>query len=206
MKATVLLADDHAVVRLGLRALIDNQPDLAVVGEAEDGASAVAQFLATRPDVGLIDLVLPGMDGAAVCGAIRREAPKARLLILSGSAPSESVHRALKAGAMGYVLKESSPQVLLRAIRDVLAGRRVVPPDVAASLAERAYQTDLSPREHEVLTLLVAGLSNKGIADRLSISEATVKTHLTNILQKLGVEDRTQAALAAVSRGIVRPT
>jgi DNA-binding NarL/FixJ family response regulator len=206
VKATVLLADDHAVVRLGLRALIDNQPDLAVVGEAEDGASAVAQFLATRPDVGLIDLVLPGMDGAAVCGAIRREAPKARLLILSGSAPSESVHRALKAGAMGYVLKESSPQVLLRAIRDVLAGRRVVPPDVAASLAERAYQTDLSPREHEVLTLLVAGLSNKGIADRLSISEATVKTHLTNILQKLGVEDRTQAALAAVSRGIVRPT
>lgn len=206
MKATVLLADDHAVVRLGLRALIDNQPDLTVVGEAEDGPSAVAQFLATRPDVGLIDLVLPGQDGAAVCGAIRREVPKARLLILSGSAPSESVHRALKAGAMGYVLKDSSPQVLLRAIRDVLDGRRVVPAEVAASLAERAYQTDLSPREHEVLTLLVAGLSNKGIADRLSVSEATVKTHLTNILQKLGVEDRTQAALAAVSRGIVRPT
>jgi two-component system NarL family response regulator len=205
VKATVLLADDHAVVRLGLRALIDNQPDLTVVGEAEDGPTAVARFLATRPDVGLIDLVLPGMDGAAVCGAIRREAPKARLLILSGSAPSESVHRALKAGAMGYVLKESSPQVLLRAIRDVLDGRRVVPPEVAASLAERAYQTDLSPREHEVLTLLVAGLSNKGIADRLSVSEATVKTHLTNILQKLGVEDRMQAALAAVSRGIVRP-
>jgi two-component system NarL family response regulator len=206
VKATVLLADDHAVVRLGLRALIDNQPDLTVVGEAEDGPSAVAQFLATRPDVGLIDLVLPGQDGAAVCGAIRREVPKARLLILSGSAPSESVHRALKAGAMGYVLKDSSPQVLLRAIRDVLDGRRVVPAEVAASLAERAYQTDLSPREHEVLTLLVAGLSNKGIADRLSVSEATVKTHLTNILQKLGVEDRTQAALAAVSRGIVRPT
>jgi two-component system, NarL family, response regulator len=205
MKASVFLADDHAVVRFGLRAIIDAQPDLCVAGEAEDGPTAVARFLALRPDLGLIDLVLPEMDGATVCAEIRRELPKAKLLILSASAPSEPVHRALKAGAAGYVLKNSSPSVLLRAIREVLGGRRVVPPDVAAGLAERAYQTDLSPREHQVLELLVAGLSNKGIAARLDLSEATVKTHLTHILEKLGVEDRTQAALAAVSRGIVRP-
>jgi DNA-binding NarL/FixJ family response regulator len=205
MKFSVFIADDHAVVRVGLRAIIEAQPDLTVAGEAEDGLAAVQGMITLQPDIGLIDLVLPGLDGAAVCEAIRRERPKARLLILSGAAPSESVHRALKAGAMGYVLKDSSPPVLLRAIREVLAGRRVVPPEVAAGLAERAYQTDLSPRELQVLECLVGGLSNKGIAASLGVSEATIKTHLTHILEKLGVEDRTQAALAAVARGIVKP-
>jgi DNA-binding NarL/FixJ family response regulator len=201
----VLLADDHAVVRLGLRTLIDAQPDLHVVAEADTGPQAVARFLELRPDVGVIDLLLPGQDGAAVCEAIRRELPRARLLILSGSSGSEHIHRALKAGAGGYLLKGSSPSMLLTAIRDVLAGKRVVPPDVAQSLVERAYHSDLSPRERDVLERVVDGLSNKEIAGRLDLTEATVKTHITHILEKLGVEDRTQAALAAIKRGIVTP-
>jgi DNA-binding NarL/FixJ family response regulator len=201
----VLLADDHAVVRLGFRALIDAQPDLQVVAEAETGPHAVAEFLSKRPDIGVIDLLLPGLDGASVCAAIRRDLPRARLLIVSGSSGSEHIHRALKAGAHGYLLKDSSPTALVSGIRDVLAGRRVVPAAVAQGLAERAYQADLSPRETEVLSLLVEGLSNKDIASRLGLAEATVKTHLTHILDKLGVEDRTQAALAAITRGIVLP-
>lgn len=201
----VLLADDHAVVRLGLRSLIDAQPDLRVVGEAETGPQAVAQFLDLRPEIGVIDLVLPGQDGAAVCDAIRRELPRARLLMLSGSSGSEHIHRAIKAGAMGYLLKDTPPSRLLAGIRDVLDGRRVVPPEIAHALAERAYQSDLSPRERDVLELLVEGLGNKAIAARLGLTEATVKTHLTHILSKLGVEDRTQAAMAAITRGIVPP-
>jgi DNA-binding NarL/FixJ family response regulator len=199
----VLLADDHAVVRLGLRTLIDAQPDLQVVGEAETGPQAVGRFLELRPDVGVIDLLLPGHDGAAVCDAIRRELPHARLLILSGSSGSEHIHRALKAGAQGYLLKDSPPGAVLSAIRDVLAGMRVVPPPVAQGLAERAYRSELSRREREVLTLVVEGLSNKEIGSRLEMAETTVKTHDTHILEKLGVQDRTQAALAAVKRGIV---
>lgn len=201
----VLLADDHAVVRLGLRAMIDAQPDLHVAGEADTGTEAVARFLDLRPDIGVIDLLLPGLDGAEVCAAIRRAEPGARLLILSGSSGSEHIHRALKAGAMGYLLKDTPPPRLLAAIRDVLDGRRVVPPVVAEHLADRAYQSHLSPRERDVLVLLVEGLANKGIASRLGLTEATVKTHLTHVMQKLGVEDRTQAALAAVTRGIVPP-
>ena len=203
-RASILLADDHAVVRLGLRTLIDHQPDLHVVAEAETGPQAIAKAIELRPDLAVVDLVLPEKDGAEVCEAIRQALPRARVLIVSSSAASEHVHRALKAGAQGYVLKDTPPAGLLTAIRDVLAGRRVVPAGVAQSLAERAYQSDLSPREHEVLQLVVDGLSNKLIADRLGLTEATVKTHLTHIFEKLGVEDRTQAALAAVRRGIVR--
>ncbi|MGE3277621.1 MAG: response regulator [Vicinamibacterales bacterium] len=201
----ILVADDHAVVRFGLRAILEAQPDLHVVAEAADGHEALARFLELRPDVGILDMVLPGMDGAAVCEAIRREVPRARLLIVSGAAPSEHVHRALKAGAQGYLLKDAAPSALVSAVRSVIAGRRVVPPHVAHELAERAYQPDLSPREHAVLALIVEGLSNKEIAARLAVAEATVKTHVAHVLGKLGVEDRTQAALAAVTRGIVAP-
>jgi two-component system NarL family response regulator len=207
MKAAhgILIADDHAVVRFGMRAILDAQDDLQVVAEAADGNEAVAKFLELGPDIALLDMVLPGMDGAAACEAIRREAPRARVVIVSGSAPSEHVHRALKAGAQGYLLKDAAPSTLVSAVRSVLAGRRVVPPHIAHEMAERAYQPDLSPREHEVLTRIVDGLSNKEIAARLDVSEATVKTHVAHILGKLGVEDRTQAALAALTRGIVAP-
>jgi DNA-binding NarL/FixJ family response regulator len=199
----VLLADDHAVVRLGLRAMIDAQPDLQVAGEAESGTEAVVRFAELRPDMAVVDLLLPGMDGAEVVAAIRQEFPRARVLILSGSSGSEHIHRALKAGASGYLLKGSPPAAVLSAIRSVLAGSRVVPPDVAQELAARAYQSDLSVRERDVLTAIVDGLSNKEIASRFNLSDATVKTHVTHILEKLGVEDRTQAALAAIKRGIV---
>ena len=203
-RSTVLLADDHAVVRLGLRAIIDQQSDLQVVAEAETGPEAIARFRDRQPDVAVLDLVLPERDGADVCQAIRAEHPRARILIVSGSSASEHVHRALKAGAQGYLLKGSSPAALVSAIRDVLGGRRVIPADVAQAMADRAYQSDLSPREQEVIQLVVDGLSNKLIADRLALTEATVKTHLTHIFEKLGVDDRTQAAIAAVKRGIVR--
>jgi two-component system NarL family response regulator len=202
-RSSVLLADDHAVVRLGLRMLIDHQPDLHVVAEADTGPQAIARFLELKPDL-VVDLLLPGKDGAEVCEAIRRELPRARILIVSSSSGSEHVHRALKAGAQGYLLKDSSPSALVSGMRDVLAGRRVVPAEIAQGMAERAYQSDLSPREHDVIVLIVEGLSNKAIAARLGLTEATVKTHVTHIFEKLGVEDRTQAALAAVKRGIVR--
>jgi two-component system, NarL family, response regulator len=205
VRSEILLADDHAVVRLGLRALIDVQTDMHVAGEAETGPEAVARFLELRPDLGIVDLLLPGMDGAEVCAAVRRDVPRARILIISSSSGSEHIHRALKAGAQGYLLKEASPSKLLSGIRTVLAGGRVVPPEVAQGMAARAYQEDLSPRELGVLRLMVEGLSNRLIADRLALSEATVKSHVTHIFEKLGVEDRTQAALAAVTRGIVRP-
>lgn len=203
-RSSVLLADDHAVVRLGLRTLIDHQPDLHVVAEAETGTQAIARFLELRPDIAVVDLLLPGKDGAEVCEAIRRESPRARILIVSSSSGSEHIHRALKAGAQGYLLKDSSPSALVSGIRDVLAGRRVVPKEIAEGMAERAYQSDLSRREYDVIALMVEGLSNKAIAARLGLTEATVKTHVTHIFEKLGVEDRTQAALAAVKRGIVR--
>jgi DNA-binding NarL/FixJ family response regulator len=199
----VLLADDHAVVRLGLRAMIDAQPDLQVAGEAQSGTEAVERFAELRPDIAVIDLLLPGMDGAEACAAIREDFPRARILMLSGSSGSEYIHRALKAGASGYLLKGSPPAALLSAIRSVLAGSRVVPPEVGQELAERAYQSDLSARELDVLTAIVDGLSNKEIASRFDLTEATIKTHITHILEKLGVEDRTQAALAAIKRGIV---
>lgn len=204
-RSSVLLADDHAVVRLGLRTLIDHQPDLHVVAEAETGGQAIARFLELQPDIAVVDLLLPGKDGAEVCAAIRQELPRARILIVSGSSASEHIHRALKAGAQGYLLKESSPTALLSGIRDVLGGGRVIPAEIARGMAERAYQSDLSPRESDVIALVVEGLSNKAIAARLGLTEATVKTHVTHIFEKLGVEDRTQAALAAVKRGIVRP-
>jgi two-component system NarL family response regulator len=207
MKAVhrILIADDHAVVRFGMRAILEAQEDMEVVAETADGPEALKQFLALRPDVGLLDMVLPGMDGAAVCEALRREVPRAKLLILSGAAPSEHVHRALKAGAQGYVLKDAPASTLVSAVRRVIAGQRVVPEHLAHELAERAYQPDLSPRERDVLELIVEGLSNKEIAARLSVTEATVKTHVARVLGKLGVEDRTQAALAAITRGIVPP-
>jgi DNA-binding NarL/FixJ family response regulator len=201
----VLLADDHVVVRLGVRAMVDAEPDLRVVGEAASGPQAIALFRELRPDIGIIDLMLPEQDGAEVCAAIRREDRRARILILSASSGSEHIHRALKAGALGYLLKSSTQDLLTSAIRDVLAGCRVLPPEVARELAERAYQSDLSPRELEVLAAIVDGLSNKEIATRLSLTDMTVKTHLTHIFSKLGVEDRTQAALAALTRGIVTP-
>jgi DNA-binding NarL/FixJ family response regulator len=199
----VVVAEDHFVTRAGLAAIINAQADMRVVAEAETGTEAVEGYGKHRPDVMLVDLRLPEMSGLDVTAAVCREFPDARIIILTGSEGNEMIYRALQSGARAYLLKDIRGPQLLKAIRDVHEGRRVVPPEVAALLAERMPQSDLTPREMDVLKLIVGGKSNKEIATALGLSEGTVRTHVSNILGKMGVSDRTQAATAALQRGIV---
>jgi two-component system, NarL family, response regulator len=199
----LLLAEDHFVTRMGLKAIFGAEPDVEIVAEAETGRDAVSLYRQHRPDVAVVDLRLPGLDGVDVVKQIRAEFPDARILILTASEGSEGVYRALQAGARAYLLKDAKGSELIRALREVFAGKRVIPPEVALRLAERLPQSDLSPRELEVLRLLADGRSNKRIADALGLREATVRTHVSHILSKLGVDDRTQAATAALRRGIL---
>jgi len=199
----LLLAEDHFVTRMGLKAIFGAEPDVEIVAEAETGPDAVALYRKHRPDVAVVDLRMPGLTGVEVVKQVRAEFPEARVVILTGSEGSEGVYRALQAGARAYLLKDARGPELLQALRDVHAGKRVVPPEVALRLAERMPQSDLSPREMDVLRLLTDGRSNKLIADALGLSEATVRTHVSNILSKLGVSDRTQAATEALRRGIL---
>jgi two-component system, NarL family, response regulator len=199
----VLIAEDHFVTRIGIKAVLTAEPDILLVAEAETGTDAIAGFFAHRPDVAIVDLRLPDLSGVDVIKAVRADLPDARFLVLTGSAGSEGVYRALQAGARAYLLKDSTGTELIRAVRDVHAGRRVIPPDVAEQLAERAPQSGLSRREVEVLRLAAGGHSNKRIASSLGLSEATVRTHISNILAKLGANDRTQAATEAMRRGIL---
>jgi len=201
----ILVADDHAVVRMGLVSLIHSEPDLEVVGEAEDGRQALELCHATRPDVVLADLRMPEMDGVAMTQALCRESPATRVIILSSYEGDEEIYRALEAGARGYLLKKDSlGDDVLKAIHAVHGGQRYIPPPVAATLAERMHRSELTPRELDVLKAVANGLSNKRIADRLAITEGTVKIHVTNILSKLAVADRTEAVTAAIRRGILR--
>jgi len=199
----VLIAEDHFVTRSGLKAILGSEPGVAVVAEAENGAQAIAAFRTHRPDVAIVDLKLPDISGVDVIKAIRGEFADARVVVLTASEGSELVYRAMEAGARAYLLKDASGGELIRALRDVMAGRRVMPPAVAAQLAERLPQSALTPREIEVLRLVAAGKSNKRVADDLGLSEATVRTHVGNILAKLGADDRTQAATEAIRRGIL---
>ena len=199
----ILVAEDHHVVRQGLVALIKTVPDMTVVGEAADGAQAVELFRKCRPDVTIMDLRLPVMSGVEAITAIRREFPSARVLVLTTFDGDENIFRALQAGARGYLLKDMFGEELREAIRGVHAGKTRIPPPIAQRLAERMGGPSLTHREIEVLKLIVAGKSNKDIGNDLSISEATVKTHINSILGKLGVSDRTQAATTALQRGIV---
>jgi len=199
----LLIAEDHFVTRMGLKAIFGAEPDIDIVAEAETGEDAVALYRKHRPDVAVVDLKMPGLGGVDVVKGIRAEFEDARVVILTGSEGSEGVYRALQAGARAYLLKDAKGTELVRALRDVHAGKRVVPPEVAVRLAERVPQSDLSPREMDVLRLLADGKSNKRIADALGISEATIRTHVSNILSKLGVDDRTQAATEALRRGIL---
>jgi two-component system NarL family response regulator len=204
-KIRILVADDHAVVRMGLVSLIHSEPDLEVVGEAEDGRQAVDLFRQLRPDILLADLRMPEMDGVAMTQAICRESPEARVVILSSYDGDEEIYRVLEAGARGYLLKKDSlGDDMLKAIRSVHGGHHYIPPPVAAVLAQRMHRSELTPRELEVLRAIADGLSNKRIAGRLTITEGTVKIHVTNILGKLGVSDRTEAVTAAIRRGILR--
>ena len=200
----VLLVDDHSIVRIGLRGVLDLEPDLAVVAEAEDGAQAVDLFREHRPDVTLMDLRMPGMDGIETTRRIHASFPQARILMLTTYDGDHDIQRALEAGALGYVLKNVTGDELVRAVRTVHSGQRYLPQAVAARLAEGLARPELTPREIEVLKFVVKGLSNKEIGDRLQMSEHTAKTHLKSILAKLGARDRTEAATSALQRGIVR--
>lgn len=199
----ILVADDHYIVRMGLVALVETESDLQVVGQAADGAEAVAQFLKLRPDLTLMDLRMPRVDGIAAALKIREQDPEARILMLTTYDGDEDIHKALSAGAGGYLLKNSTRDSLIPAIRAVAAGRRWIPQEVAQRLAERKMYEALTPREVEVLQQLAKGLANKEIADVLHLSEYTVKGYLKNILGKLQVADRTEAVTAAIQRGII---
>lgn len=200
---SILVVEDHNVVRQGLVALVKTVPDMTVVAEASDGKRAVELFRQYRPDVTIMDLRLPEMGGVDAIRAIRQEFPAARIIVLTTFDGDEDIYRALQAGARGYLLKDMFGEELMDAIRSVHAGKTRIPPAVAQRLAERMGGPSLTGRELGVLKLIVAGKSNKEIGKELTISEATVKTHINSILSKLAVSDRTQAATTALQRGIV---
>jgi two-component system, NarL family, response regulator LiaR len=199
----VLIADDHAVVREGLRAFLDLQDGIEVAGEAADGQEAVSEAERLRPDVVLMDLVMPHLDGVEAMRELRRRVPQARVVVLTSFLDDERLLPALRAGAAGYLLKNVEPRELARSIRLAAAGEAMIDPAVAARLVDalgedrRARDPGLTPREQEVLDLIERGFANKRIALELGIAEKTVKTHVSHVLAKLGVSDRTQAALYA---------
>jgi two-component system NarL family response regulator len=199
----ILVVEDHHVVRQGLVSLISSVPDMTVVAEAADGQQAVELFRRHKPDVTIMDLRLPVLTGVEAITQIRREFPNARVIVLTTFDGDEDIYRALQAGARGYLLKDMFGDELMDAIRSVHAGQSRIPAHVAQRLADRMGGQELTPRETDVLKLIVAGMSNKEIGNNLSISEATVKTHINSLFGKLGVADRTQAATTALQRGIV---
>jgi DNA-binding NarL/FixJ family response regulator len=203
-KTRVLIADDHPVVVLGLAAIINAQPDMTVVGEAANGRQALELFEKHLPDVTLIDLRMPELSGVEAIRQIRAKHPGAVFIVLTTYQGDEDIHKALKAGAQGYLLKGMAHDDLIDAIRRVRTGVQYLPAQVKETLANRAPGSDLSPRELQILELIVKGLSNKQIADKLGITEGTVKWHVNAILGRLNVSDRTQAAVAALNRGIVQ--
>jgi DNA-binding NarL/FixJ family response regulator len=201
----ILIAEDHDVVRDGLASVLDFQQDMTVVGHPKNGRESIARFRELRPDVVVMDLAMPELDGVAAIGAIRSEFADARILVLTTYDGDESVFRALETGAKGYLLKDCSTADLLAAIRVVHSGGTHVSERAAARLAERTMAGGgLSPREVEVLRLIAEGKSNKEIAGLLFVSEGTVKTHVLNIHQKLNVTDRTEAVVVAIKRGILK--
>jgi DNA-binding NarL/FixJ family response regulator len=208
----VLIVDDHSVVREGLRAFLELQAGLEVVGEAADGEEAIEAGARLRPDVILMDLVMPKLGGVAAMRRLREQVPGARIIVLTSFLDDDKLLPALRAGAAGYLLKNAEPHEIARAVRAAHAGEALLDPVVAARLVETLAADDgqepldrLTPREREVLVLIGRGYSNKRIANELELSEKTVKTHVGHVLAKLGVTDRTQAAVVAVRAGIVGP-
>jgi two-component system, NarL family, response regulator len=199
----VLIADDHAIFRQGLATIINRDPDMNVIAQAENGEQAIALFEEHQPDVTLMDLRMPEVEGVAAIGAICASAKSARIIVLTTYDSDEDIYRGLQAGAKGYLLKETEPDELLNAIRTVHRGQKYIPPDVGAKLVQRLSNPELSERELEVLHSLAQGMSNAEIAAALSIGEGTVKSHINRILNKLDVSDRTQAVIVAIKRGIV---
>ena len=202
-KIRILVAEDHLVARVGVSTIVNMQPDMTVVAEASNGQQAVELFRKHRPDVTLLDLRMPGMGGVEAATAIRAEFPSAKMIALTTYGGDEDIRRALAAGVLAYLTKDVLHDELLKAIRAVNEGLTYLPAGVAAALAAQLPRPDLSAREVQVLELIVRGLANKQIAYTLNNAEHTVKNHVKNILSKLGAQDRTQAATAAIQRGII---
>jgi DNA-binding NarL/FixJ family response regulator len=202
-KIRIMLVDDHVLMRMGLVSATAVEPDMKVVCEIEDGKEAVEAFRAHRPDMVIVDLRLPGMDGIEIIKALRNEFGNVRILVFSNYGAGDDVARAIQAGASGYVVKDMPLEKLLEAIRIVYAGKQYLPPEIASRLTGR-IQSQLSDRELEVLRLIARGLSNKEIASRIGIVEGTVKAHVTNIFQKLGAVDRTSAVTIAMKRNLLQ--
>jgi len=199
----ILTVDDHPLFREGIASLVRAEADMGVVAEAGDGAEAIEKFRLHRPDVTLMDLEMPGVNGIEAINQIRSEFPDARVIVLTTYSGDAKVARALKAGARAYILKRHVHRELLEAIRAIHAGQKRIPPEIALELADHAADDELTEREIDVLRLVAGGNSNKQVADRLSIGEATVRTHVGNILSKLGANDRTHAVTIGLSRGII---
>lgn len=202
-KIRILLVDDHIVLRMGLITAANGEPDMEVVADAENGAEAIKAFRVHRPDVVVLDLRMQGMNGLETVQKLREEFGPVRVLIFSNYANGEEVYQAMKAGVMGFVVKEMALDRLLEGIRKVHQGEQYIPPEIAMRMSSR-FLSQLSARESEVLQLVAKGMSNKEIAAELRVVEGTVKIHVTNLLAKLGVSDRTQAIVAAVKRGLIR--
>ncbi|UBF30380.1 response regulator transcription factor (plasmid) [Kovacikia minuta CCNUW1] len=198
----ILIVDDHAVVQQGLIAIIDEESDMTVVGQAQNGIEAIALFRQTQPDVTLMDLRMPEMGGVEAITALCDEFDTARIIVLTTYDGDEDIYRGLRAGAKGYLLKDSKPSELRTAIRTVHGGQQYIPPHVGAKLVQRLNNPELTDRELEVLKLVAQGLSNLEISSALTISESTVKSNINRILSKLGAKDRTQATIIALKRGL----
>ena len=199
----ILCVDDHPLVRKGIAALVDAEPDMKLIADASSGPAAIEAFRSYQPDVTLMDLQMPGMNGVEAISAIRSEFPEARIIVLTTYTGDVQVLHALKAGARAYVLKRQVDQELLDTIRAVRAGQKRIPPDIATELADHATDDALTEREIDVLRLIAAGNANKQIADQLSVGEATIKSRVTSILSKLGANDRAHAVTIGLQRGII---
>jgi DNA-binding NarL/FixJ family response regulator len=199
----ILTVDDHPLLRKGIAALVNAEPDLKLIAEAANGEEAIEAFRSHQPDITLMDLQMPTMDGTAAIARIREEFPDARIIVLTTYTGDAQVLRALRAGARAYILKGHVHKELLETIRAVHAGQKRIPPDIAAELAEHSMDDELTAREIDVLRLVAAGNANKNIGDQLSIGEATVKSHVSNILSKLGANDRSHAVTIGLKRGII---
>lgn len=200
----VFSVDDHPLLREGIAALVNNQPDMVLVAEASNGAEAIRLFKQCQPDVTLMDLRLPDMSGIDIVIAIRSDFPEARIIMLTTFEGDVEIHRALQAGARGYLLKNIPPSELLDVIRQVHAGKKRIPPEIASQLAEHMSDQNLTEREVEVLRQVADGNRNRDIAKNLFISEETVKVHIKHIMEKLGASDRTQAVSIGIRRGIIQ--
>ncbi len=199
----ILIVDDHPMMRLGIAAMISSQSDMEVVAQAADAESAQTQFAAVKPNVVIVDLRLPGLSGVDLIRNLYPQSPSTAFLVLTTYEGDEDIFQAMRAGALGYLIKGMSQETLIKGIRAVRAGKRYLPNEVREKLGARSSRDILSEREREVLTLLAKGMSNKGIAAALGVTEGTIKSHVGMILANLEVEDRTQAVLAPIQRGLV---